>query len=159
MKQLRILITYLTLVVIFSACKQDAKNEEKVVFVDNYKLFEEFEMKKSLDKKIEKEFAIEKQKLDQMAIAFQNAIPKEKEKLKQDYVLYESKFNETFTKVSDEYTKEVYSKLNEFIKEFGKKNNYDIIIGTGGQGNIMYVDTNVNITNKLIKFVNTKFNE
>ena len=49
------------------------------------------------------------------------------------------------------------SKMRKFIKDYGKKNGYDYIYGTGDSANILYAKDGLDITEKIIKEVNDNF--
>lgn len=131
---------------------------KRTVVIDSFKVFEEFQMKKDYDKRIEKEFAADQALLDSMGFRFNKLKnPTEIESLKKEFVVRKKHFDEKFQEISQKYTNEVYVRLNEYIKDFGKKHAYGIIIGSNGQGNVMYVDEAVDVTNDLVKFINEKY--
>lgn len=55
-------------------------------------------------------------------------------------------------------TQTVVNDINDFVKEFGKKNNYKIIFGAGGSGNIMYADDGADLTEEVLEGLNKEFN-
>lgn len=50
------------------------------------------------------------------------------------------------------------SKMRKFIKDYGKKNGYDYIYGTGDSANILYAKDGQDITDKIIKEINDNYN-
>jgi len=54
-------------------------------------------------------------------------------------------------------TQTVINDINDFVKEYGKTHNYDIIFGAVGNGNIMYAKEATNLTPKLIELLNKDF--
>lgn len=131
---------------------------KQTVVIDNFKVFEEFGLKKDYDKKIEKEFAADKASLDSMGNAFNTLKNKfEVDALKKQFALKKNQFDQKFQTISQQYTSEVYARLNEYIKEYGKKRGYGVIIGSNGQGNVMYVDKVCDVTDDLIAFINHKY--
>lgn len=139
---------------------QSAVSSKRTVVIDSFKVFEGFQLKKDYDAKIEKEFAAEKAQLDSMGYKFNTLKnPLEIDALKKQFVIRKQQFDEKFQSVSQKYTNEVYERLNTYIKEFGKKNNLGVIIGSNGQGNVMYRDDSMDVTDQLIKFVNDKYSK
>jgi outer membrane protein len=137
---------------------KDSVGSKRTVVIDNFKVFEEFQLKKDYDKKIEKEFASDKASLDSMGNVFNTlkdayAI----DALKKQFAIKKQQFDQKFQAVSQQYTNEVYVRLNEYIKEYGKKKGYGIIIGSNGQGNVMYIDKTEEVTEDLISFINDKY--
>ena len=47
--------------------------------------------------------------------------------------------------------------INEYIKAFGEENGYQIIHGVSGNGNIMYAQKDLNITDAVITYVNNSY--
>lgn len=54
-------------------------------------------------------------------------------------------------------TQTVVNDINDFVKEFGKKNNYKIIFGAGGSGNIMYADDGADLTEEVLEGLNKEY--
>jgi outer membrane protein len=145
---------------VFVGKNQDNTSNKETVIIDSFKVFEGFQLKKDYDAKIEKEFATEKAELDSMGYKFNTLKnPLEIDALKKQFVIKKRQFDEKFQTVSQKYTNEVYERLNTYIKEFGKKNNFGIIIGSNGQGNVMYRDEAMDVTEKLITFINDKYSK
>ena len=144
----------------FAGKNQNVISNKETVIIDSFKVFEGFQLKKDYDVKIEKEFAAEKAELDSMGYKFNTLKnPLEIDALKKQFVIKKRQFDEKFQAVSQKYTNEVYERLNTYIKEFGKKNNFGIIIGSNGQGNVMYRDDAMDVTEKLITFINDKYSK
>ena len=155
--RIRIGLLLLPLLVAFS-CSEQKSVQKKIVFMDSFRVFEEFEMKKDLDQKLEKEIQPEKRMVDELGLKLnveQN--PKLKAELQSNFEIAKGQFDQRFQSLSNQYTNDVTKRLNEYIKEYGKQKHYDLILGTDGQGNVMYIDTNSNITVDLIKFINKEY--
>ena len=54
-------------------------------------------------------------------------------------------------------TQTVINDINDFIKEYGKKHNYDIIFGASGAGNIMYAKETTDLTEIVLDGLNKEF--
>jgi outer membrane protein len=126
--------------------------------MDSFSVFEEFSMKKDYDKKLEMELGLEQASLDSLGSKL-NAIqdPVKLAVLKKDFTVKKLAFDEKFNGLSQQYTNEVYKRLNEYIKAYGKEHRYGMIIGTNGQGNVMYVDKGQDITKDLIGYINQHY--
>jgi outer membrane protein len=145
-------------IVATASCGGKETPAPKIVFMDNFKVFEAFEMKKDYDKMIEKQLGSEQLQLDSMASvlnALQNPVQIDVKKKQ----LFEAQqaFEQRFQSLSDQYTQEVYARLNTYIKAYGKEKGYTMIMGSDGQGSVMYVDTTVNITTDLIRYINKEY--
>ena len=54
-------------------------------------------------------------------------------------------------------TQTVINDINDYVKEYGKKNKYKIIFGASGGGNIMYADEATDLTQKILDGLNAEF--
>ncbi|MDB2571403.1 OmpH family outer membrane protein [Polaribacter sp.] len=54
-------------------------------------------------------------------------------------------------------TQTVINDINDFVKEYGKKNGYPIIFAASGSGNIMYADEKSDLTAKVLEGLNAEF--
>lgn len=140
------------------------QDDQKIVFMDNFKVFEEFELKKEYDSLLFIDQDKFKKQLDSLGfeIQLQEKNPQARlnaEMLKKEYALYQQKLSEELEAKSSEYTGIVYERLNSYVKSYGKEHNYTMILGTDGKGNVMYIDSTADITKDLIKYVNKKYND
>jgi len=132
--------------------------QKKTVFMDSYRVFEEFLMKKDYDKRLETELAAAQSGLDSLAAELNAALdPLKVAALKKDFTVRKLAFDEQFNRISQQYTSEVYARLNDYIKAYGKKHSCGIILGSNGQGNVMYVDKGQDITKDLIAYINERY--
>lgn len=160
-------LTYITLILaltsaglsLFLWLKNDAADEQRAtVFMDSFMVFEEFQMKKDYDKRLEAEIGAEQQELDAIGAELSATTdPAKIDALKKDFTVKKMAFDEKFSAISQQYTAEVYKRLNEYIKAYGKEQHYGLILGSNGQGNVMYVDQKQDVTKDLITYINKKY--
>lgn len=152
------MISKFSLVCVLIIASSCSNQSDGIVFLDNFKLFESFEMKKDLDFKIEGELSAEKNAVSALADSLDKETdPSKKEQLEKNLQEAKLLFDQKFQALSSKYTNEVYAKLNTLISAYGKQKGYKIILGADGQGGVMYVDTTYNITNDMIKYVNDAY--
>lgn len=143
--------------------QQEENYVNKVVFVDNHKLFEEFQMKKDFDLMIEKDLIVEGRKLDSIGSIVskmeQNHLTPTPilSQSKQVYFSFKQLFEEKYQKLAKNYTAQVYDRLNAYLNEYGKINEIRLIVGGSGQGNVMFVNENADITDEVLQYVNKKY--
>ena len=128
-----------------------------VVYVDNVKLFDGFNMTKEMKKIGEAQFNAQKAKIDSLYSKIQKSSPAEQQILMKEYVgLKENveRFNQQF---AYEETQKIWSRLNSYIDEFSAEKKYKLIIGSEKKQDILYADEKLNITNELVNFVNSKY--
>ena len=54
-------------------------------------------------------------------------------------------------------TQTVINDINDYVKEYGKKNNYEIIFGASGSGSIMYASDKADLTDEVLLGLNSEF--
>ncbi len=144
--------------------------ENKEAYVVTNELFTAFEYQKELDQEF---LSIKSKKIEELESVKSDLIELE-DKLKsktpsnEELDVYNDRYRSYMTleqNVSDEietlnstYTIKIWEKLNELIKRFGEENNYQMILGANGDGNILYAKDQKNITKELIEFCNLKYN-
>lgn len=134
-----------------------------VVYMNNVEVFEKFEMKKDYDKVMEKELFISASKLDSLEKLITYASAEDSLialSLKKEYYIERNNYDQNFKALSEKFTLEVKTRLNEYINSYSKEHNYSLVVGSGmGQGNVMYVDDKADITEDLIKYINIKYKQ
>ncbi len=157
-----ILVLNLFIGLVLTSCK-DEVIKSQIVYMDTLKVFEQFEMKKDYDSKLEKDIESESDLLNNIALKLEDAKKrnsnKEIEILERDLNGAQQLFNEKFQTLSNQYTSEVYKRLNNYLKEYGKEKGYHVILGTTGQGNIMFVADEADITDEVISHINSKYSK
>jgi len=54
-------------------------------------------------------------------------------------------------------TQTIINDINDYVKEYGKRKGYKIIFGASGSGNVMYADEEADLTEDVLKGLNTEF--
>lgn len=139
-------------------------NSKKMVYVDTNLLFVGFKMTTEQDIEIKK---IEEKKqtvMDSLLTQLKNVqtglIKLEEQQLtllKKDYMNKSARFSEEIKKLKQATTDKIWKQINQYVTEYGKENNIDIIFGANGQGSLMYAKENVNHTEVVIKYINEKY--
>lgn len=154
--------TYLLLLFVVLGCSSE-EHGKKIGFIENIKVFEEFEMKRDYDKRIVNDIKVEAGMLDSIEVIASNLSHSSDSmaiyRLQRDYEIAKQQYERKFNELSSTYTKEVNDRLNEYLKVYAQENGYSMILGSGGQGNVMFVDDASNLTNKIIAFINKKYSE
>ncbi|MDO5969000.1 OmpH family outer membrane protein [Flavivirga aquimarina] len=136
------------------------ENKQEIVYIDNIKLFNGFNMTKDI--KVIEEAKIKKagKVLDSLYVIFKSINDKENTSFKslQQQIAKKSK---AFQELQDNYThnlsKNVWDRLNNYIKVYAQTNNLKIILGTSGNGNVMFAEETIDITNQILEFSNRKY--
>lgn len=59
--------------------------------------------------------------------------------------------------LTEQLDSKILTQMNQYVKDFGKENGFDIILGSQGDGTVMYAEDNMNITKTVISYINKKF--
>ncbi|WP_333781008.1 OmpH family outer membrane protein [Tenacibaculum ovolyticum] len=142
-----------------------------MVFIDNIKAFEKFNMTNELGKLSEEKFSPKLRVYDSLVKVITvmegdlklkgNKVSKnERNKyinLRRNLSVKEKELEEIRMYVKNDISKKVWARLNSYIKEFGENKNIMLIMGAQGNGNIMYGDSIIDYTEKFIKYANYKY--
>ncbi|WP_317133531.1 OmpH family outer membrane protein [Flavobacterium humi] len=134
-------------------------HSEKIVYVDNAKLFEGFYMTKEMKKIGEKEFNARKTILDSLYSKLQsgNIADAERKSLMQHFIQGKEElemFNQNF---SAQESSKIWSRIQGYVDDFSKEKNYDLIIGSENKQAVLYASERTDITNELLGYINKKY--
>lgn len=141
------------------------KNLENVSYryILNQKVFEEFAATKEKMNKLNKVEQKQKALLDSLnmqLIALENSKSINADLLKTKRTNYQNLYNEfslSNQKEIELYRTEIWNQINQYISEYGKSKGYTIIFGGNGTGTLMYGDSDLNVTDELITYINQKY--
>ncbi|OYQ44286.1 hypothetical protein CHU92_02620 [Flavobacterium cyanobacteriorum] len=149
--------------------------EFKTAYVDTYKLLEESEEMKDFTNKakvkegeLSRELQQKAKELQLDAASFESEArvkgmqwaqlkQQELQKRQRDLGIMQETFREEFDKEFGVKRDTIVSQMRKFIKDYGKKNGYDYIYGTGEAATVLYAREGYDITKKLIKELNEKY--
>lgn len=134
-------------------------SQPKVVYVDNVKIFNDFNMTKELKLSGEKEFNSRKTYLDSLSSKLQSSeiSPQEKKILMQEFIQKKEEleqFNQIF---AFEQSTKIWTRIKSYTSEFSKENKYKLIIGSENKGNVLFADEDIDVTNGLLTYINKKY--
>lgn len=132
---------------------------EQIFYVDNVKLFDGFRMTKEMKKEGEKLFNNKKAVLDSLYLEVQreDLDNKYKEILMQDFVAKREEFDAFNKTFAQEESNKIWLRINSYAQQFSKEKNYKLIIGSSNQGDVLYADEAVDVTEELLEYANKKY--
>lgn len=142
--------------------------QKKVAYVDNVYLFENSKLKTEMYTKFENDKKIRKNILDSLSYEL-TEIMKWKEmketdpaflkakKMQETYYYKEQKYTDELKELYDDYNLKIWAQINLKVSEYGKLNGFDYLLGANGQGSIMFASEKENITDKVLEFINNKY--
>jgi outer membrane protein len=149
----------LILLVSFCLIKNFTHTNTKIVYVDNEKLFDNFNMTKELKRSGEKEFNSKKTVTDSLykKINSSGITLSEKKVLMQQFIQSKEdleQFNQNFAL---EVSTKIWSRIHSYTSEFSKENKYQLIIGSQNKQSVLFADENIDVTNELLIYLNKKY--
>jgi outer membrane protein len=142
----------------------------KIVFVDNNQLYKEFKGKSELEKKFIKEKESEQAYLDSLFLEVKSLDTKVKASTAKDPKLEQtfrdkksafdqlaSEFNNRDKQLESKYLDQIWTQINQYVKEYGKEKGYRLILGAQGNGSLMYASDKADITKEAIEYCNKKY--
>lgn len=136
-------------------------------YVDIISVFNEFKLKKELQQKMDYAIQQNQQKIDSLKFSlkmlYTDSIISSKDRFvrireiqnEMDQNAYQNSQQEQI--LSKQYDIQIWTQLNQYIKEFGKEKNLDFLYGANGQGTVLYADDKYNLTEECISYVNNKY--
>jgi outer membrane protein len=171
----KIILSVLALVVAAESAilLKDHFSRSEYAFVEISALYKDFALKKDLDKQFEAIVSSKKNVLDSIELELnviseklktmkENA-PGFKESYKefdlkrQEYYLRMESFEKEKEQVGQQFTDQVFARLNEFIKQYGEEEQYKYIFGADGSGSLMFADKGEDITADVKEYINEKY--
>lgn len=144
-------------------------NSEKTGYVKMGELFEEFELKKQLTNQLEQTVSARKNILDSlklnlemMVVSIQGGAVNDSLKnkflyTKEQFLKKQEQFEGENQRLQQEYDSQIWTQLNEYVKEFGEEKKLDYIFGANGTGAIMYGNESKDVTKEMVSYVNKKY--
>ncbi|WP_425235141.1 OmpH family outer membrane protein [Ulvibacterium sp.] len=163
-------IVFVCIALVVVSCKQ-----EKIGFVDNVKLMDEYQEKIDIESKFKTKVEALTKKRDSISQAFQleaqafqtKAQNMSQKKAQEEYALMQQRGQFIGQQLQQEDQQlqaegqtemdSVVSKVKKEIKAYGKTQGYTYILGGGDGGSVLYgVDAN-DLTDEIIKILNDKY--
>ena len=147
-------------------------NKERIAYVDTGKILESSKEMQTLKKKLKGDTEKAQANLDTLTMEFQQMLrkyekdlskmtAKEKELSKElleskrnNLLQYQQAVQGQMMKEEQKETQVILSKINKIITEYGKRNNYKVILATSN-GNIAFADESIDVTGDILKEINT----
>jgi outer membrane protein len=89
-----------------------------------------------------------------MAATEKKILEEKLNKQRQELYRYKTAVEQKYRAEDDKLSQGVLNQINSFVEAYGKKNGYDIILGTTNSGNLMYGKIGIDLTEEIIKELN-----
>lgn len=142
--------------------------KEKMAYVEISEVYSGFELKKELTAQFEEVKNARQYLLDSLKsnldISYKQLQGKDSEELmrsfeqkRQEYLYKQQRFEEDTQRLLENYEEQIWTQLNQYVKEFGKYYSYDYVYGANGTGSMMYANDANNVSKELLNYVNEKY--
>ena len=126
--------------------------------MDNVKLFSSFNMSKELNKLHQEDLRKQKNTVDSIVNILQKQMDSDSStELQKQFVRENNKLKEMGEYFTGRVSQQVWDRINSYIVAYGKEKNYSIILGTQGNGNIMFGKGTLDVTDDFIQYANWKY--
>lgn len=141
----------------------------KTGYVQLAKVFSDFELSKTLDAQLKQTTTTRKNIVDSLefiakTLYTQASNDQKNKKLIDDfemaqrqYLYQKEQFEESAGAIEEQYNQQIWTQLNEYIKQYGQENGYSYVFGAAGSGTIMYGSEAEDLTEEVLKYVNEKY--
>lgn len=137
------------------------EHRTRVAYVSVPEVFNGFDMKVEVEKKYQNVSEQRKLILDSLKFDFNQRLDSESpdvlEPLRREILYKERQYEESNAALIEQSNQEILTQLNVYMKEFGEKNDYDLILGAQGNGSLIYATEPHNVTKEMLDFVNARY--
>ena len=148
---------------------------DKVAFVDNSKLLNDYQEKKDIEAKLKGQISAYERKRDSISMAFQtearafdaqaktlpqNVAQKKYNELMQKSQILQQHLQQEEQKIQMESQTQMdslLSKVKKNIKEYGKQKGYTFILGAKDGGSVLYGSEKKDITKEVTEYLNNQY--
>ncbi|EDP69526.1 hypothetical protein FBALC1_00190 [Flavobacteriales bacterium ALC-1] len=164
-------IIALAVLVAFASCQE----QEKIAFVDNSKVIDDYQMKIDIEKKYENKNAAFAKRRDSVGRVYQMEVQtiqlqlssmsarkqeEESQKFQQKWQPIQQQMQYQQQLMEQDFNKEMDSvvvKVGDFVEGYGKKNGYTFIFGKNRAGSVMYGVETKDITEVVTEAINADY--
>jgi outer membrane protein len=75
----------------------------------------------------------------------------------QEYLQKKKEFEEDDYSNKAKYEEQILTQLNQYVKDYGTENGYQLLLGADGSGTLMYASQAIEITNAVKTYVNERY--
>jgi outer membrane protein len=135
------------------------ESNKKIVYVDNSKLFDGFNMTKEMKRVGEKEFNVRKMGLDSLYSKLQSQTISDgnKKMLMQQFIQGKEELEQFNQNFASQESSKIWARIHGYATEFSQENKYQLVIGSQNKQAILFADESIDVTNELITYINKKY--
>lgn len=168
MNKIKKISSYIILIILIAfSIFWGSYKSKKIAYVNTNLVYDGFKLKKELETKYNTIQLTRQNLLDSIKFKIQylslkgdNLNDNEKmtiNQLQRSFLVKEKEFNEDNNTTASQYSDQIWKQINQFMEDYGKENNYDLILGATGQGNIMFAKEKDDISKNVLEYINKKY--
>jgi outer membrane protein len=143
--------------------------EAKVVYVDTPVVFNGFAMTKELKDKFKNTQLIRQHVIDSIEFDLQvlakklgvdqnnKALVLQFDSARTEFIKRKRQNEEDNAVLSNQYDKQILEQMSQYILDYGKAHDYDVILGADGNGGLMYAREIYNISEEVKQYINDRY--
>lgn len=144
---------------------------EGVIYVNNGKLYDNFTLTTTYKSQMEqfkgsRQVLLDSMEMNIRAIESQLLLDSTNQLLHRNYQLVRQNylsnldsFETEGEKLANEYDRKIWEKLNELIAEYGNDHEVEIILGANANGVLLHANPDLDATDDVIQYINSKIQE
>ena len=137
----------------------------RMAYFDYNTVYNDCELKKELEKDLERVVSARKSDLDSMQLELSFLSTKIKsgessqeevdrfETLKGRFLSFQNQYEQENVRLKEQYFSQIRAKINEKAKEFGEEKQYDYLLSAIGDGSLMYAKESKDVTKEFLAFI------
>ena len=163
------------LLVVLVAAGLTSCNEQKTAYVDTTRLIQEYSEMQEVEAEFNTRSDMVKGELDSLARSFQQEVQEYQKNMnsmstaqrqeieeglmrKQQTIQQQQQMRgNQLRQESDVVIDSIVNKVKEYVREYGKENNYTYIFGSNESANIMYAEDGLDITEEVLQKLNESY--
>ena len=138
-----------------------SQETEEIVYVDNVRLFNGFNMTKDLNQVNGLKIKKQKKTLDSLYTIYtifkENGQTNKLESLEAQLRNEDQALKNMNDQFSNELSQTVWNRLNAYVSEYSIQHDFKIVLGTQGSGNVMYAKEITDVTDDIISYANSSY--
>lgn len=145
------------------------KKPYKIAYINIEKVFNEFTYTRKLKQEYKLNTETRKLKIDSVAYLISllerkintdpdKSLISEYNYRKNKYYELTKEYQETNEDLSSKYDNRIIGQMNSYLKEFSREEGIDILLSSDDVGSVVYVEKELDQTDKAIEYINKKFN-
>jgi outer membrane protein len=169
------LISLASLFMSIFAVSYSITRHERVVYVDAIKLISKYKGVEAARSELNSKSQIWQSNLDTLRVELENIMSEYNRKKKSysqreiklmedliqtkqsQFVAYQQSIKEQYDKQDEAISTSILEKVNDYVKRYGEKNGYTIILAATHYGNIAYADKSLDLTDEILIGLNSEY--